>query len=626
MANLLNIGISGLAAAQAGLNTVGNNISNSNTDGYSLQVVQQSARVGSGVGRLTMGGGVDVTAVQRAYSQYLTSAVWSSNAGMQRATTFNNLTSTLNSTLSSSGDLQGALDDFYGAFSTVAGAPGSNPDRQALLGSAGSLTAVFNTLGQQLSLQQSQINSQISGTVASINSIIGNIADLNQQIRQAQVNGAPNALLDQRDGLVKTLSGDLGVTAVTESDGTMSVYTSSGQGLVSGSNAYPISSGNNLYDTGRTDVFDISGNDITGRLSGGSLGALLDYRSSVLDPVQNQLGQAALALAGSVNGQQAKGLDLNGGQGAAIFSVPAPVVLGATTNQGGATIAAKVDDVSQLTASDYVLRYDGSAWSLQTTAGQSVPFVTNPDGSLSAAGLTFTVSGTAQAGDSYQIQPTRNAAAGIAVSMTDPAGVAAAAALTGSAASANTGTGSVAAVSVSDAGNAHLLDTTTIKFTAPGSWEATDSGGTVLASGSYTAGQPISANGWSVTLAGTPASGDTFTVAANTNGLNDNSNALAMAGLADTGVLAGGSVSVVTAYANITTQIGTAGNQAATTLTTQTALYNQATSSQQSLSGVNLDEEAAKLVNYQQSYQASAQVIAASQTIFASLLTAIQTV
>ncbi|HZX71652.1 MAG TPA: flagellar basal body rod C-terminal domain-containing protein, partial [Rhodanobacter sp.] len=383
--------------------------------------------------------------------------------------------------------------------------------------------------------------------------------------------------------------------------------------------------GNDVYDTGRTNVYDISGNDITSRLSGGSLGALLDYRSNVLDPIQNQLGQAALALAGSVNGQQAKGLDLSGNQGAPIFSVPTPGVLGATTNQGSATVAATVSDVSQLTASDYVLRYDGSAWNLKTTAGQSVPLTTNTDGSLSAAGLTFTVAGAAQAGDSYQIQPTRNAAAGIAVSMTDPAGIAAAAALTGSAAGANTGSGSVAAVSVTDAGHAGLLGTATISFSAPGTYQVTDSGGAVLASGSYTAGQPISANGWSVTLAGTPAAGDTFTVAANTNGLNDNSNALALANLVGTGVLAGGSISVLTAYANITTQIGTAGSQAATTLTTQTALYNQATASQQSLSGVNLDEEAAKLVNYQQSYQASAQVIAASQTIFTSLLNAIRT-
>ncbi|MEO6798888.1 MAG: flagellar hook-associated protein FlgK [Rhodanobacter sp.] len=623
MANLLNIGISGLAAAQVGLNTVGNNISNSKTDGSSMQVVQQTARLGTGVGRLTIGSGVDVTSVQRAYSQYLTSAVLDSNAGMQRATAFNNLTSTLNNTLSSSGNLQGALDNFYGAFSTVASAPGSNPDRQALLGSANSLTAVFNTLGQQLGVQQSQVNSQITGTVASVNSIIGNIANLNQQIRQTSIGGAPNALLDQRDGLVKTLSGYLGVTAVTESDGSMSVYTKTGQGLVSGSNAYPIASGNDVYDTGRTEVYDTSGNDITSRLSGGSLGALLDYRSNVLDPIQNQLGQAALALAGSVNDQQEKGLDLGGNQGAPIFSVPTPAVLGATSNQGSAAVAATVSDVSQLTASDYVLRYDGSAWNLHTTGGQSVPLTTNTDGTLSAAGLNFAVTGTAQAGDSYQIQPTRNAAAGMAVSMTNPAGIAAAAALTGSAAGANTGSGSVAAVSVSDPGSANLLGTATISFSAPGTYQITDSSGTV--SGTYTAGQPISANGWSLTLAGTPAAGDTFTVAANTNGLNDNSNALTLANLASTGVLAGGSLSVLTAYANITTQIGTAGSQAATTLTTQTALYNQATASQQSLSGVNLDEEAAKLVDYQQSYQASAQVIAASQTIFSSLLNAIRT-
>lgn len=624
MATLLNIGISGLAAAQVGLNTVGNNISNSNTEGYSLQLVQQTARLGTGVGNLTIGGGVDVSSVQRAYSQYLSSAMWNSNAGMQRATTFNNLTSTLNSMLSSSGNLQGALDNLYGSFSTVASAPGSNPDRQALLGSASSLTAVFNTLGQQLGMQQSQVNSQIAGTVTSVNSIVGNIANLNQQIRQSPIGGAPNALLDQRDGLVKTLSGYLGVTAVTETDGSMSVYTTSGQGLVSGSNAYSIASGKDLYDTGRTNVYDTAGNDITRRLSGGSLGALLDYRSNVLDPAQNQLGQAALALAVSVNGQQAKGLDLSGNQGAPIFSVRAPGVLGATTNQGSATVAAAVSDVSQLTASDYVLRYDGSAWNLHTTAGQSVPLTTNTDGSLSAAGLTFNVSGAAQTGDSYQIQPTRNAAAGIAVSMTDPAGIAAAAALTGSAAGANTGSGSVAAVSVTDAGNAGLLGTATISFSAPGTYQVTDSGGAVLASGAYTAGQPISANGWSVTLVGTPATGDTFSVAANTNGLNDNSNALTLANLATTGVLVGGSISVLTAYANVTTQIGTAGSQAATTLTTQTALYNQATASQQSLSGVNLDEEAAKLVNYQQSYQASAQVIAASQTIFTSLLSAIR--
>ncbi len=624
MANMLSTGISGLNAAQVALNTVGNNISNANTAGYSRQVVQQSEAISQSNGRYTIGTGVDVVAVQRAYSQYLTSAVWSSNASLQHATSYNNLASTLNGALSGSGNLQGSLDSFYGAFSTVANAPGSTSGRQALLGSANALVTVYNTLGQQLGSQQTQINSQIKSTVASINSVIGNIANINQQIRQASGTGQPNALLDQRDALVSTLSGYLGVSAVTEGDGTVSVYSASGQALVSGSNAYQLSSGGTVYDPARSNVFDSSGNDITSRLSGGSLGALLDYRGNVLDSVQNQLGQAAVALGSSVNAQQAKGLDLNGKQGSAIFSVPQPTVLPASSNLGSASVVASISDVSRLTASDYTLSYNGSQWKLQTTAGQSVPLTTNASGSLSADGLTFNLSGAAQAGDSYQIQPTRNAATGLALSMTNPAGIAAAAALSVAAGSSNTGAATIGSINVSDATNPALLNNATVSFSTPTAYQVTDASGSVLASGSYAAGQPITANGWSLTLAGTPAAGDTFNVSANTNGLNDNSNALSLAALANVGVLNGGTTSVLDSFAGLTTQIGNVGSQAATNLTTQTSLNHQAVSAQQSLSGVNLDEEAANLVKYQQAYQASAQIIAASQTIFSSLLTAVQ--
>ncbi len=623
MANMLSTGISGLNAAQVALSTVSNNISNTNTPGYNRQVVQQTDAVTQSNGRYTIGSGVNVVAVQRAYSEYLTSAVWSSNASLQHASTYNDLATTLNSALSASGDLQGSLDSFYGAFSAVANAPGSTSSRQALLGSAGTLAAVFNTFGQQLSSQQGQVNGQITSTVSSINSVIGNIADLNKQINQASGTGQPNALLDQRDALIGTLSGYLGVTAVAESNGTVSVYSSSGQALVSGANAYKLSSGRSSYDPTSPDVFDSSGNNITSRLSGGSLGALLDYRANVLAPVQNGLGQAAVALASSVNTQQAKGLDLNGQQGGAIFNVPSPTVLGAAGNQGNAGIAASISDVSQLTTSDYKLSYDGSQWNLQTTAGQNVALTTNANGSLSADGLTFTVSGTAQAGDSYQIQPTRNAASGLAVVLTDPSGVAAAAALDIGASSANTGSARAGAVSVTDPANPALLSNASVAFTAPNAYQVIDGSGTVLASGAYVSGQPISANGWSVTLSGTPATGDSFSVAANTNGLNDNSNALVLAGMATQGVLAGGNTSVLKAFAALTTQIGNVGSQAATNLTTQTSLNNQAVSAQQSVSGVNMDEEAANLVRFQQAYQASAQIIAASQTIFSSLLNAI---
>ena len=624
MANLLSTGVSGLNAAQVALNTIGNNITNVNTPGYSRQSVLQSENISAPGGRYTIGSGVNVDSVQRAYSDFLTSAVWNSNSGMQGATTYNSLASTLNSTLSASGNLQTALDSFYGAFSTVANTPGVASSRQSLLGSATAAVSVFNTLGQQLSAQQSQVNGQISGTVNSINSTASSIAALNAKISQAG-NNPPNDLLDQRDAMIQTLSGYVGVSAVSESNGSISVYASNGQALVSGDKSYALSTGGTTYDPTRTDVFDATGTDVSTKLSGGSLGALLNYRSNVLDSVQNQLGQSAVALASSVNAQQAKGMDLNGKQGAAIFNMPSPTVQPSSANKGAGSVSASITDVSQLTSSDYVMSYDGSQWNLQTTSGQAVPLTTNADGTLSAAGLTFSVPATAQAGDSFQILPTRQASTSLAVTMTDPNGIAAAALLTSTPAAANTGTGKIGSVTVQDAANPALTNNATLSFPSASTYQVTDSSGNVLASGSYAVGQAISANGWSVTPSGTPAANDSFTIGLNSNGLKDTSNALSLAALSNAGVLNGGSQSVIASYGQLTTNIGTVGSQAQTNLTTQTALYNQAVSSQQSVSGVNLDEEAANLVRYQQAYQASAQVISTSQTIFSSLLAAVQT-
>jgi flagellar hook-associated protein 1 FlgK len=629
MSSMLNIGISGLNAAQVALSTVSNNIANASTSGYSEESVLQSEAVTSNTSQYTIGSGVNVVAVQRAYSQYLTQALWSSNSSLQGATTTSDLTTSLNGFLANSGNLQTALDNLYGGFSSVANSPSSSSVRQAALGSASSLTTVFNTLGQQLSKQSTQVNQQIGSTVGSINTIAAQIAKLNGQIKQAGTTGNPNALLDQRDTLVQKLAGLTGISASTNNDGSISVYTSAGGTLVSGTQAYALSSGANQYDPGSTDVFDSGGNDITSQLSGGTLGALISYRDTVLQPAQNALGQSAIALASSVNAQQAAGLDLNGQQGQPIFSVSSPSVLPSGKNSASAaTVSASVSNVSQLTTSDYVLRYTGAGtgtngWTLATTGGQNVALTANANGTLSADGLTFSVSGTAQTGDSYEIQPTRSASISLSMVMTDPKGIAAAAALTASAGTANTGTGKVGSVSVTNSTNSNLLAGATITFGAGGNYSMTDGAGNTT-TGTYTAGQPIAADGWSLSLNGTPASGDTFKVAANTNGLNDNSNALSLAALSDTGVLSGGKVSVVASYATLTAQIGSAGSQASAELTTQTNIYNQAMSTQQSYAGVNLNQEAANLVQFQQAYQASAQVISSAEQIFTSLITALQ--
>ncbi|RUL76129.1 flagellar hook-associated protein FlgK [Dyella choica] len=629
MSGILNIGISGLNAAQVALSTVSNNIANASTSGYSEQSVLQSEVVSGGNSQYTVGSGVNVVAVQRAYSQYLTQALWSSNSSLQGATTSNGLTTSLNGFLSSSGNLQTALDNLYNGFSSVANSPTSSSVRQAALGSASSLTSVFNTLGQQLSQQSTQVNQQIGSTVGNINGLAAQIAKLNNQILQAGTTGNPNALLDQRDGLVQQLAGLTGISASTNNDGSISVYTSAGGTLVSGAQSYALSSAANQYDPGSTDAFDSAGNNVTSQLSGGNLGALISYRDNVLQPAQNTLGQSAIALASSVNAQQAAGLNLNGQQGQPIFSVGAPAVLPSSKNaSGGATVTASVSNVSHITTSDYVLRYTGTGtgtngWTLSTSSGQGVALTANANGTLSADGLTLSVAGSAQIGDSYAIQPTRNASTSLAVSLTDPNGIAAAAALTASAGTSNTGTGKAGPVSVTNSANANLLSGATVTFGAGGNYAITDGAGNTT-TGTYTSGQPITADGWSLSLSGAPASGDKFTVAANTNGLNDNSNALSLAALANTGVINGGKTSVVASYADLTAQIGSAGSLASSNLATQTNIHNQAMGAQQSYAGVNLNQEAANLVQFQQAYQASAQVISTAEQIFSSLITAIQ--
>ncbi|HWU74860.1 MAG TPA: flagellar basal body rod C-terminal domain-containing protein, partial [Rhodanobacter sp.] len=297
---------------------------------------------------------------------------------------------------------------------------------------------------------------------------------------------------------------------------------------------------------------------------------------------------------------------------------------------GSATVGASVSDLGALTNDNYVLTYTGSAsapsvngWALATSSGRTVTMTANADGTLSAEGLTFSVSAGAQVGDSFQIRPTRNAASGLALATSDPSAIAAAAALKGTAAGTNTGDATVSAVNVGDSSNANLFAGATVTFGAGGSYTVTDGAGNST-TGTYTSGTAIQFDGWSLSLAGTPASGDSFSVAKNSSGLNDNSNALDLAGLANTGVLDGGRTSTVGAYANLTNQVGLAGSMASNDLTTQTGLYNQAASAQQSSAGVNLDEEAAGLIKYQQAYQASAQVISTAQTLFTSLISAIQ--
>jgi flagellar hook-associated protein 1 FlgK len=327
-----------------------------------------------------------------------------------------------------------------------------------------------------------------------------------------------------------------------------------------------------------------------------------------------------------MNAQNEAGLDQSGNLGGAIFAVGGVSVLPDSSNTGTATVSATVSNANAITADNYTLSYNGTDWSLRdATSGASVALTgdgtaANP---FTAAGLSIVVGGgAAQAGDSYQIEPTSGAVSGMQVLLTDPSQLAAAAPLLTAVSSTNTGTANIDQGTVATNGT-WVRGNYTLSFTGPAAYQITNSAGAVVQNGAYTSGAPITFNGITVAISGAPATGDSFSINDNASGTGDNRNLTTMAGLLDQSLI-GGTTSINSAVNELVTNIGIQTSQSQSGTTAQQAVLTDASNAQQSVSGVNLDEEAANLVQYQQAYQAAAQVINVSSTLFQSLLTAVQ--
>lgn len=320
-------------------------------------------------------------------------------------------------------------------------------------------------------------------------------------------------------------------------------------------------------------------------------------------------------------------MDLTGQQGQAMFAIGGVLTAPSTNNTGNATLAVTRTNLSQLTADDYKLTYDGTAWQLtDTTSGQALTMTgtgTSID-PFEAAGMSIVVSGAPAAGDIYAIRPTANAVSGLSVLLTSPAQVAAASLGASSVGASNTGNGAISSPTVTDP-TTWTAGTYAIAFGAGNQYQVTDSGGAIVASGTYTSGTPISFNGEQVAISGTPANGDIFTVGPNsTANVGDNTNALAMIAAMTSKVLDGNTTSLSGAANNLVSASGVLTSQAQANASAQQSVNQSATDARNNVSGVNLDEEAAKMLQYQQAYQACAQMIQTSNTVFNTLITAIQ--
>jgi flagellar hook-associated protein 1 FlgK len=630
MSNVLATSVSGLLAFQKALSVTSNNVSNVSTPGYSVESPDFTAQLGVSTSLGNFGNGVDVSGVTRSYSELLAGQMRTSQSSYSSFNAYATTAGSIDNMLSdTSTGLTATLQNFTNSLQTLANAPTQSASGQAVLSSAQTLAQTIQGYASQLSQADQNVEGQISSSVAEINTLASSIATVNGQIAAQSASGqSPNTLLDQRDQLINQLSQYVSVNTATQSDGSLDVFIGSGQSLVTGAVPQTLTAIPNQYNPTQLDVgLSTAGSagstvDITGSITGGSLGGLLAVRSQVIDPTLNTLGQLSIGVATIVNQQQAAGLTSSGTQGQPMFAVGPVQVSNSSFNTGTAQVGVTLSNVSALTTDDYTLTNTGGTWQLYDQTQQQAVTM-GGDGSagnpFTAAGLSIVVSGTPGAGDSFLIQPTSQAAAGFGVLLTSPSQIASAAAVQANAAATNTGSGTIAAATVTDPTNPSLLTATNIVFSSPTQYQINGTGTTYA----YTPGAAIAANGWTTSISGTPAAGDTFTVSSNAGNTGDNSNLFAIIDGLNTNSLNGGTTSLIGAANTLVSQVGAQTQQAQNNAQAQQAVNTSATDAVNSVSGVNLDEEAANMVKYQQAYQACAQMIQASSQMFTSLLTAI---
>jgi len=646
---IMSLGVRAMFANYTGLQTAGHNIANAGVEGYSRQQVELQTALGQFTGSGFIGKGVDVKTITRIYDQFLSREAMTSRSQSEFDAARLDRLQQLEAVFAGGDDGIGqATGAALNAMVDVANRPQDLAARSVVLGRLGELASRFSQAATQLDDIQGGVTQQLKASVAHVNEIAGQLASANDRIAIALGNGQPpNDLLDLRDRLLSDLSGYVQITTVPADDGTLAVFIGGGQRLVLGGNAATLALNPDPYDASRmaVSIVDAGGpRQLSSSLLGsGSIGGLLRFQDDDLVRARTLLGQLGATVAGSLNDQQALGLDLRvpPGVGAPLLSVGAPQALpgagNARVSPGGpfvSNVTLTVTDPSQLQPSEYELVQSGGAWQLtrrldgvtQTVVDGSVV-----DGFRIDLGLP-----PPAATDRFLLQPVTYAANSMARVLDDPRGIAAASPVIATAAPANTGTAAIAGLTVVSP-TVDPNQTATITFTSGSGaydWELRDRVTNALlsnGSGTWSAGQPIALNGFELQLTGVPAAGDVFTVAQTTYPSTSNGNALAMVALRDavlvgrmpngSGGLAGGS-SFTDAWAHAMADIGVRTQGALTASQISTQVADSAKQALSNRTGVNLDEEAARLMQFQQGYQAAAKVLQVANTLFETLLNA----
>ena len=647
--SLLNVGSRALLANQAALQTAGHNIANVSTPGYSRQTVVLQTVQGQFTGGGYIGKGVDVQTIQRNHSELLTRQSTAASAVDAGDTVRMDRLRQLQEVFSGGASGIGAsINDMMNALSDVVSAPTDLTARSVALTRMDETAARMRDASQRLDEIGYTVAEQLKGSMVAVNSLAKNIAGINEQIARAKGNGQPaNDLLDQRDQLIRELNQHIQTSQVASDDGTVSVFVAGSQPLVLGNQAATLSIDDPIdfgAGSGKKVLSFLAPGSSTkvelneSMLGGGQVAGLLRFQNNDLAEGRNLLGRMAIAISESMNTQNRLGLTLNGQPGENLF---APISLGNATpsnfNTSTATMALTVADPTALQASSYTVSF--TAGDAGSVTRHSDGKVFNFDGSalppvtvasvFSAQGLGVTLSGAVNAGDQFVINSLQGAAAELQALQYSPTDLAAANPV--NAAMGATNGGSLQLASLKATGPITQPATgspVTIAFTAgsPATYSATVPGPPVatIATGNYVSGEKIAINGWEIALQGAPKSGDTVTVGNATDSQygdwykRDTGNASALMALRDVPMF--DNATLADGFASAMAQVGTRTQSAQFAAELSSSIAANLERDRTAVAGVNLDEEAARLIQYQQAYQASAKMIQIAQNIFDTLI------
>lgn len=652
--SLLNVGVRSLLANQVALQTAGHNIANVNTAGYSRQTVVLQTVQGQFTGGGYIGQGVDVQTILRNQSELLTrqSSTASSvqSADVVRAERLRQLQEVFSG---GKDGLGAAINDMMNAFTDVVSAPTDITARTVVLTRMDETASRMRSAADRINEIQYSVGEQLQSSITQVNSLAQQMASVNEQIARAKGNGqSPNDLLDQRDQIIRNINQYVQTTQVPADDGTVGLFVAGSQPLVLGTTATALSVGDATAFPGsgqlklffnRPGAASIELDENV--LGGGSVSGLLRFHNNDLSEGRNLLGRMAMGIGMTLNDQHNLGLTLDGAMGKDLFAVP--------TSMPGHTNGAGVGTVSftgptQFAASDYEIRFTtGTAGQVvRLSDGKSTPFTDAANlATLQIDGLTFNLTTPGNPGERMLFKPFSTAAASVQALVYSPRDLAVANPINAAMGTSNGGTmqlaglkatgvpnppGLVLPANANPAAVPPILGGVQLQFTAgpPTTYDVLDRGTTppttLAAAQPYTPGAPITVNGWEIKLQGTPKTGDTVVIG---NALDpqygdtytrNSGNGSALMGLRDVKMFDESTLS--DGFAGAIAQVGTRTQSALYAADLSTTIAANLERDRTAISGVNLDEEAARLIQFQQAYQASSKMIQIAQNIFDSLI------